>query len=51
MRKFILSLAVLVSLTIATQAGELFRLKPKTVVVGEARDLDDLMTLAVMSAT
>ena len=45
MKRLILSLMALVSLTIAMQAGELFRLKANTVVVGEARDLDDLMTL------
>jgi hypothetical protein len=34
-----------ICLTMATQAGELYRLKPNTVIVGERLDLDELMKL------
>jgi hypothetical protein len=45
MKKTILILTAVASLTISAQAGELFRIKPNTIVVGEALDLDELMTL------
>jgi hypothetical protein len=44
MKKVVIVLAA-ICLTIAAQAGELYRLKPNTVVVAERLDLDDLMKL------
>jgi hypothetical protein len=44
MRKTLIVLAA-ICLTVAAQAGELYRVKPNTVVVGERLDLDDLMKL------
>jgi hypothetical protein len=44
MKKAAIVLAA-ICLTMAAQAGELYRLKPNTVIVGERLDLDELMKL------